>query len=471
LEARKKAAVNFEAVRIRPSTTITSKHYLTLADCRAVALANNQEIRAARLSEEGYDATSVAQLRRILPKIVYTGDYAYRDNPMYGFSNILGLDEQEPIYNGLRPPFGPWVTGGGVGSWAKGREQTTARNALEMNWSPNDAVQFYYMSRNAQNQKLSAHYQRVRKTQDIFGALDQAYFRLLALQECVKPAASLANIFAGITKRLERLQRQGLVAMEQYYAARDRESRAHLLLSQIQHDIERQRNTLSRAMGISPDRSTDGGFYVQGQLELIPSEQCLSESELWDLERTSLMNRPELYQATLDYLSASNDVKRTMMRYCPEIRGFWRYTKEDDKFIYNNDYREVGVRARVDLIECFANIKDVRAAKRKRASSDRVIAGLVASTVAQVRDAALKFLDERDKALSARESLRSAEGTLLTLQRQESKGALAVITVEQAKAEVMQKKIDLIRAIGESRAALANLDAAMAINYTEPVQR
>ena len=477
--ARRQVASDFAETRLRPATTVTGKKEMNLADCRALALANNMEIRAARLTEITHASTARGQFKRILPKIVYTGDYSYRDNPSYGYSNILGLSEQSPILNPWWPKssFGDhtadgssekWTQGGGVGSWSRGREQTTSRNAIEMSWSPTEAAQNYYLSRNTGNQKMGAHYQRVRKAQEIIGALDQAYFRLLALQEAIPQAMTLVSVSSGITRRHEALQRQGLVSSEQYYGSRDREVRARLALSQLQNDLGRQRNILARAMGISPDYSVDGGFSVVGKLERQPGNGAPTEADLWDMERLGVQYRPEIYQATLEYLTASNEVKRTIMRYCPEITGFWRYTKDDDKFSYNNDYKEIGVRARVDLLNWFGNISDVLAARFKRESGETAIGALVSITVSQVRDAALKYFDDRDRAISAAESLRNAEGTLETARRQESKGALTQVAVEQARSEVLSKRIELQKGIGEAYASLAQLDSVMATNYNEP---
>lgn len=469
--ARTTAATEFAEARLRPATTVTGRKEMTLADCRAVALANNLELRAARLTEMTYAATARGQFKRILPKIVYTGDYSYRDNPSFGYSNVLGLDEVGPQMRLPPNPHNPWDTGEGVGSWSRGREQTVSRNAIELNWSPTEAAQNYYLSKNTGNQKMGAHYQRVRKAQEMIGALDQAFYRLLALQESLQPARDLVSVAAGVTRLHDTMLRDGLVSSEQYYASRDKETKARLGLSQIQNDLFRQRNILARAMGISPDFSADGGFCVVGKLEELPRNGSACEADLWEMERLGVQNRPEIYQAALDYVTATNEVKRTIIRYCPEVSGFWRYTKDDDKFIYNNDYKEIGVRARVDLLNWFSTISDVLAARVKRDGGQTAIGALVSVTVAQVREAAIKYFDERDRAVSAAESVRNAQGILETAQRQESRGAQTQLAVEQARAELLTKRVELSRARGEAYASLAQLDTVMATNYNEPLPR
>ena len=48
---RAAAAVAIENYRIRPVSTVTGKQMFTLEDCRAISLANNLDVEAARLEE------------------------------------------------------------------------------------------------------------------------------------------------------------------------------------------------------------------------------------------------------------------------------------------------------------------------------------------------------------------------------------------------------------------------------------
>jgi outer membrane protein TolC len=70
---------------------------------------------------------------------------------------------------------------------------------------------------------------------------------------------------------------------------------------------------------------------------------------------------------------------------------------------------------------------------------------------------------------SASESLLNARQFLQMAVRKEGAGDLNRLAVEEARANMLEKKIEESRSLGEANAALAELYAAMATNYQEPL--
>ncbi len=177
------------ASRVRPPIKAKGKKCLTLEDCRAIALANNLDLQAARVDEFAREAIKDTALTRALPHLTFTGDLNQRDNPLYSYADVLGQE-------GLAPTT---ESGTGVTNFSTGHERTTWRYFLETRWSPIDAALAYYVSKNRLNDRLKSHHQRVRVAQRMIATIDAAFFRLLSLQESLADAKQLS--FQSFPKR------------------------------------------------------------------------------------------------------------------------------------------------------------------------------------------------------------------------------------------------------------------------------
>ena len=302
--------------RALPPGASSGKKCLTLEDCRSTALANNLELQIARVDEFTREAIKESKRARGLPHFTFSGELAQRDNPPYSYADVLGDEGVSPSPE----------SGTGVTNYSMSHERSTWRYVLETRWSPTDTALMYFIWKSSLNDRLKAHYQKVRVAQKLLGVVDAAYFRLLSLQESLCSAKQLVSIRSRMAASLRNLQKKTIVRVEDYERAEQKAVEARRVLSKIQNEAERQKNILAAAMGLPSEFCTDSGFSVQGKLSppKFGSQTC-------DLELVAVKNRPEAYQAGLDHLNSVNDVKRAIIRYFPKVEGFWRYTRDKDK--------------------------------------------------------------------------------------------------------------------------------------------
>ena len=145
---------------------------------------------------------------------------------------------------------------------------------------------------------------------------------------------------------MKRAFEKRLVDVQDYSRANQHQIRARRLLKRIRNETAKQINILASAMGVSPEQCADIGLKVAGNL--VPPDFSM---QLCQMEMTAVHNRPEAFEAGLNHLNSINDLKRTIVKYCPKVTGFWRYTRDKDKFLFNKDWKEAGVLVYFDLLD------------------------------------------------------------------------------------------------------------------------
>jgi outer membrane protein TolC len=422
-----------------------------------MALRNNLELQAARTQELTKSAISFSNKTRMLPHFLFSGDLSNRDNIPYSYSDIGGLQGRQPAFRA------PSESLGSINNWAVGHERSTWRYVLETRWSPTDAALAYYLSRNGVNDQLKAHYQKVRVAQKLVGVVDGAFFRVLGLQYCADEAGRVVASRAAIADKMKQAYDRKLIGLAEYDRTRNLHIRSKRQLTKLRNELEKQRNILASAMGLSPDYCIDGGFYLVGELT-----KPLINPAICDLEMQAMRNRPEAFESGLTHLNSVNDFKRTVIKYFPKATGFWRVTRDKDVYLYNKDWKEVGAMVYFDLLDWVANAGEARAARSDRLRTEQEMGAVAIAIASQVRTAAISYFDSIEEAQATREFLGASKELLQAGVVRATKNDIELLALEEAKANALQTALEERRAIAEANASFAELQAATGENYNEP---
>ncbi|MEW6349001.1 MAG: TolC family protein [Thermodesulfobacteriota bacterium] len=454
--ARARSAVTLSELRITPATLITGTHSLTLDDCRSLALTRNLDVHAARAEEMIKAAIDKGNRTRLLPHLLVSGELSERDNYGYAFSDVIGQEGRTPN------PGASTAGGTGVTNFSVGHERSTWRYAIETNWSPTDAALAYYLAKNSGNDRTRARFQRIRVGQKLVATVEAAFFRRLSLQRRKPCAERLAALRARVREQTEALARSKLKTSEDEYRSGQRALRAARLVSAIAEELEKQHNTLASSLFLSPDQSVDGGFVVEGALDM----PCFRD-EIPSMEMKAIQNRPECVEAGLNLANSMNDVRRTIVKYFPKIVGFWRYTRDKDRYLYNKEWKDVGIRVNYDLGEVLTNRQEARAARSAADKADIIGAAVAIGITAQVRSAALAYFRTLREVEYAEIGLRMSRKALLSARAKTADNDLTKLALLDIEADALEEEIEWLRALGEAQAALAELRSAMGTNYQE----
>lgn len=442
---------------IRPVTTVTGNRALTLQECRRLALGKNLEIQQSRFEQFTQQAIENSNKKKLLPHLFFDGELSDRDNPLYSYSEILGREGEQPVPGGF---------GTGVNQYSTGRERSTWRYAMELRWSPTDAALAYYLTRSSRNDKRKQHYITVRIAQRLLGVVDSSYHRLLSLQKVLPMCTKLVGMRRQAVQNMEGLFNRNLETVEEVHRLRQKLIKARNLEQRLRNEAEQQRNLLATAIYVSPDYCADGGFYLTGDLKRPCFNECMST-----LVMTAMKNRPEALRAALEHLSSINDLKRTIVKFFPKVSGFWRFSRDKDKHLYNRDWKEVGMLIHFDLLEWGANLDEHKATQMQNQKTFREIGAVALGITSEVRKAALRYYAALDQITSAERSLEATKKVVEIQRRRTETDAQKRLSLLEGEADLLNEQIERERAIGEAMGQLAELQSTTGTNYNEPLAR
>ncbi len=443
--------------RKKPVSAETGRTLLTIEDCRNLALSNNLDLQVEIIDEAVKNAVKQSQRVKALPHLILSGELSERDNQRWAYSEVLG---QEGI------TASPGERGTGVTNFSNSHQRNTWRYSMETRWSPTEAALAYYLFDSSSNDRLKAHFQTMRVGQRLVGGVEAAFYRLLGLTESLPLAERLLGLRASVSAKTGELLKQKLLEREDYYRTKQNLLRAERLQAKIRIDVRKQRNVLASAMGISPDLCLDGGFGLVGELCVpsLPADVC-------ELELQAINSRPEAYMAGLAHVNSVNDLRRTIVKYFPTVTGFWRYTRDKDKFLYEKEWKDVGVMVSMDLLEWLANTRDSKATKVNTIKTHRQIGSVALGIVSEVRVAALEYVDSLDALANRERALQEAEKMREVIKGRASMEEAHKVAFQEAEGDVLQERIGKIEALAEANAASAKLRTALGANYSKPAPK
>ncbi|MFH1116624.1 MAG: TolC family protein [Pseudomonadota bacterium] len=451
------ASIVLSKYRSRPVAAVNgNRMVLTLHDCTRLALENNLDIQAQLWDEQVKRSLASSERLGMLPKVEGKYDLTQRDRPSFSRSDVLDAE-------GAFEVSGPGP-GTGVTNFSTGRERSARAWNAQVKWSPVDAAMARYNWRIRRNESTYARYQRVRVAQQLVGTVGAAYYRLLALMECIPKAKALVADRDKIASDLRALAGKQLITGEEYLEAAAKAVEARNQLAQIGVDIRKQRELLASTMNVSPD----GCFRLTGRLFPVPPpgmDPC-------KLEAAALVNRPEAYQADITFINSLDEQKRLMAKCFPRVEGFYGYFRDENKFVLNRNWFDGGVRISWDLMEFAADLLRYRAAQSKIAKTDSERSLISMGILSQVRLRyldAVRAMDESQKfyelKTKASESLRIAKDREEVTERGAPK-RIVQIARQRTMCDLLQAELDYLMSSGEVHAAMGNLHAAVGTNYS-----
>ncbi len=414
---------------------------LSLSKSRDIALANNLSIHMAKLEEINRSHMSTADWSKMLPHVILAAKFDQGDNILY--SDLPG-----DAY------------------WSEFYARSAWRVFMEARWSPTDVALAYYTARNATNRALQTFYETVRLSQKIIEAVEVSFFRLLTVQECLPLARTLVSLRSDITNRMDRLLRERLVSQDEYEKALNDEMRAHHLRADLEIELERQSSALATHMGRSRYKIGEPhSLTVKGSLTLPEAGEAPQDAEL-----TALRNRPEIVALGLKQQESSNEFWRSVLKNFPRVSLFWRYLKEPYHDHRRRDGQQAGILLYLDLVDTLSQLKETQVSSNQRLRSQLELKAIVLAVASQAGIADKKFQTAREKEALHAKAVAAAEKALRVAEQRAQGSNLSEIAQMKARAELTVEKIELLKALGEAQACLAELRSALGVNYAAPLQ-
>ena len=343
---------------------------LTLEEAMARALKHNLD-RRARLMEEAlarrqFDASEFD----MLPKLLNTAGYSWRNNDK--------ISDSMPQAGGARIP----------GTISQDREHSLA--GLEFSWSLLDVSLGHYGARQQGDRMFVAVERRRKAMHLLMQDVRTVYWRAAAAQRLAEPVRktiamaeeALADSRSSEAQRLRnpvdtlRYQRQLLENMRLLEAIGQELSSAQVELAQLVNAPIGQAIVLAEMTAVNTADQPLG----------IPVRT---------LEEVTLANNADLRESHYNSRIARDEVRRTMARLFPNVNVNWALRYDSDSYLVNKDWQDAGVQLSFNLFNLLSGPAQMRMAEAGVALADQRRVAMQVGVITQMHLARLALDNAR----------------------------------------------------------------------------
>ncbi len=355
---------------------------LSLAEAIGRGLKYNLEARVRRMETALALGQTELSSYDMLPQLAASAGYTRRSNVLASRSEIVDASSV--------PSFA---------STSQDREQTTAE--VELVWNLLDFGVSFYTAKQDADRRLIAEQRREKVVNKLIQDIRSSYWRVAAAQQVEKQLEivlqdardSLDDARRIETERLRspiqslRVQRSLLSLIEQ--------------LETLESELKVARTQLSELAGLKP-----GTEYRVDESVVLAFQPVRFEADIEKLERTALMNRPEILEESYNHRIAQRESRKALLRMLPGLEFFASYNYSSNSYLLNNEWGEVGAMVNWNLFNLFSGPAAMDLAEQRELLAERRRQALSMAVLAQVNLAMHQYGTELGKYERAQEMAR-----------------------------------------------------------------
>lgn len=350
---------------------------VSLSEAIARALKYNLDQRV-KLMEQGvaFDTLDVAQYD-LLPTLALNAGYFSRDNDPGASSQSLlsGLTSLEP---------------------STSQERTHRTVNANLVWNVLDFGVSYANAKQRADEVNIAGEMRRKVIQNIVQDVQTAWWRAVVadrlsgrIEQVLKDARQAINRTRELeTKRLKK----PLEALQRQRSLLELIDR----MTQLRKEMSQAKLDLAKLMNLKP--GTEYRIAIPTQ-EKSPA----LNASLTDLEQTALSSRPELREEDYRKRISSLEVRKALLRMFPGLEINFGHTYDSNKFLFNNNWSEVGLQVTWNIFNVFSGPAAQRQAQSQVKLADTRRLAMSAAVLAQVNVAWQKYQESIEDFSLARE--------------------------------------------------------------------
>ena len=475
---------------------------LTLEQCRRMALEHNKKAQISGAKVEAADALSKAAKTQYLPNISFTGSYLRTNNEF----QLLSEDKQLPV--GVRMADGsfgfdlPSPTTGkltsnslnnqwGMTTGADGKPAYLPKdkdgnffnpktNPEKLDWKnyaylPADQTKveckdFYlgavtllqpvYLGGKVREiNKLAGYSKSIAETKkkmddtDVLYDVDEAYWRVVSLQEKVKLAQDYTNLVTRLNSDVEDMFKEGVITRNDLLKVKVKVNEVELNLTKAQDGLELSKMALCQEIGIPLESDV--------KLSDQPKPQFTSLSDTGYADH-ALAHRNEMVALDLASKMAQSNVNLMKSRFMPNVVLTANYMASNPN-PYNGFSKEfgfdwnVGVVVNVPIFHWGERHQTLRAAKVEQKVADLNIEEAKEKITLQVKQAMFKVNEANRRVIMTKKSIDRAEENLKVANDGFKEGVLSASDILEAQTLWQSAISENIEARNEAMLSETNL--------------
>ena len=328
----------------------------------AVARALMYNLDCRLILMESALASGLANLSRydMLPNLLANAGYASRNNDSGG--NSVDIDTgQRTLTN------------------STSQERNRQLASAEFSWNMLDFGVSYFRAKQQADQYLIAEERRRRVIQNILQDTRASYWRAVGAQRLARDAEVLGERAKSALERSREAEAQGLLPPRDALNYQRMLLDAVALLASRRQELEFAKRELAALMNVTP--GTDFTVVEGVEPALMPVPFNIAE-----LEEVALSNRPELREEDFRMRITADEARRQLVTLLPGISFTAGAQYDSNKYLYNNNWIESGVRVSFNLMKAlsYPAMKDVQEAQKRNDQARRLALSMAILTQVRV---------------------------------------------------------------------------------------
>ncbi|MGN6327804.1 MAG: TolC family protein [Rhodanobacter sp.] len=303
---------------------------ITLDEAMARALKYNLDHRVKMMEEALAQRQLDLSRFDLLPQLTAAAGYTTRDNVLASSSQDIVTGQQSLVPS-------------------TSSEKNAVRADLGLSWNVLDFGVSYYGAQQQADRVLAAQQRRRKVVQLLMQQTRVAYWQAVGAQQLqaqIEPLLAQAQQALGDSQAIET---QGLKDPLQSLGYQRELLNLVLQLESIRDELMQAKPRLASIMNLQPGKpfqlAVPDGF-AEPQLAIAPEQ----------LERTALLNRPELIEASYNERIGLNETHKAMAKLLPGVELSVGAHYDSNDFLVNNAWRDAGLRVSWNLL----NLLDAR---------------------------------------------------------------------------------------------------------------
>jgi len=428
-------------IAVAGSVQIQAQKVLQLEDCRQMALAHNKSLQMVQESVKAAKQLKEAAFTQFLPNFSANGAYTRNEKNL----SLLSEDANLPVYN-MNANGTPNYANSWNNNWKQVAANTYAPvdasgnvfdpkvNPEKIQWKnyallPKSAMEFdiqnvyagsigfvqpifmggkikelYNIAKYGEN---LAQAQQESKMTELLLEVDEAYWRVVSLENKVKLAKEYRNLIARVDSNVTDMITEGVATKAEALKVRVKLNEADITMTKAEDGLNLSRMALNQLCGIALDdvyTLADQNLADEAITQLIPIDQALN-------------NRPEIKQLIqMENIAKSNE-KIMVSRFLPNIvlSGNYLVTNPNSFDGYKNQFGgmySIGVVANIPLFHFGDKIHTLNAAKSQHKIATLQLEETKEKMQLQIKQSSYKVAESLKKKTSTEHNVEQAEENL-----------------------------------------------------------
>ena len=428
-------------IAVAGSVQIQAQKVLQLEDCRQMALAHNKSLQMVQESVKAAKQLKEAAFTQFLPNFSANGAYTRNEKNI----SLLSEDANLPVYN-MNANGTPNYANSWNNNWKQVAANTYAPvdasgnvfdpkvNPEKIQWKnyallPKSAMEFdiqnvyagsigfvqpifmggkikelYNIAKYGEN---LAQAQQESKMTELLLEVDEAYWRVVSLENKVKLAKEYRNLIARVDSNVTDMINEGVATKAEELKVRVKLNEADITMTKAEDGLNLSRMALNQLCGIALDdvyTLADQDLAAETITRLIPIDQALN-------------NRPEIKQLMqMENIAKSNE-KIMVSRFLPNIvlSGNYLVTNPNSFDGYKNQFGgmySIGVVANIPLFHFGDKVHTLNAAKSQHKIATLQLEETKEKMQLQIKQSSYKVAESLKKKTSTEHNVEQAEENL-----------------------------------------------------------